>query len=81
MDYEQRFEAALKSAEPGRALRSLVLALSAEGVRKEVIYELCEQLLLRLRAASREAEEESLLDVMDALTGWCHSEARLLPDK
>jgi hypothetical protein len=81
MTHLQRFEAALRSAEPGRAMRSLVTELAAEGQGKDEIYAACERVALRLREAGREADEELVLDVMDALEGWCHPDARLLPDR
>jgi len=28
----------------------------------------------------RETDEDAVLDVMDALTGWCHPDAQLLAD-
>ncbi len=66
---------------PGPALRSFVRELSREGHAKAQINQLFEEFLPRLRCRNdyRESEEETVLDVMDALTGWCHPEARLLP--
>ena len=29
----------------------------------------------------RESDEDAVLDVMDALLGWCHPSAELLPEK
>jgi hypothetical protein len=81
MTHLERFETALRSAEPGRALRSLVNELAAEGQDKQDIYQLCERVMLRLREAGRGADEEVVLDVMDALDGWCHPGARLPSDR
>lgn len=77
----ERFTDALHSLEPGRALRALVLELSAQGYTKANLLELLEILLkeIRTREDSREADEELVLDLMDALTGWCHPDAQLLP--
>jgi hypothetical protein len=82
MTPEERLESALRSAEPARALRSLVLTLSQEGHAKTRIYQLLEELVAGLRSRDdyRESDGEVVLDVMDALTGWCHPDARLLPD-
>jgi hypothetical protein len=80
MRHQQRFDTALKAPDPGQALRSLVLELSAEGLTKAEIYQLFEEELLHLRAAGRPAEEEPILETMDALSGWCHPDARLLPE-
>jgi hypothetical protein len=81
MQYQQRFEAALRTPDPGQALRALVTELSAEGLSEPEIYQLFEEELLHLRAAGRSAEEDVILDTLDALSGWCHPDARLLPDK
>ena len=76
------FEKALQSAEPAQALRSLVDQLASEGYGKQEIYGFFEAFLLHLRHREnrKEAEEDMVLDVMDALTGWCHPSARLLAD-
>jgi hypothetical protein len=36
---------------------------------------------LRSRPDGRESDEDAVLDVMDALLGWCHPSAELLPEK
>lgn len=76
---EARLESALRSAEPARALRSLVRDLSREGCTRSEIYEILGKFVLqrRERADGRESDEEMILDVMDALTDWCHPAARL----
>ena len=81
MTSEERCEVALHTKEPERGLRALVLELAKEGRTKAEIYALLENALVRLRAGNgREEQEESVLNVMDALTGWCHPGGRLLPD-
>lgn len=79
---EDRLDHALHSPEPARALRSLVLELAAGGHSKSEIYESLEKLLLRCRAGDHNHgnREEVVLDVMDALAGWCHPDAHLLPE-
>lgn len=79
----ERFEGALSSPDPTRALRASVLELASEGRRKADIYALLEQFLLDLRAREdhREDDEDAVLDAMDALTEWCHPDARLLPEE
>jgi hypothetical protein len=79
---EDRLASALRSPDPAQGLRGLVLRLFEEGHTKADIYERLEKLLLSVRAREdyREADEDHLLEVMDALTGWCHPEAQLLPD-
>jgi hypothetical protein len=82
MTPEQRLASALQSPEPARTLRLAVVDLSRNGYTKEQIYGFLERLVLDLRARDdyRESAEDTVLDVMDALTGWCHPEARLLSD-
>jgi hypothetical protein len=82
MTPEQRLASALQSSEPARTLRRAVVDLSREGYAKEQIYDCLERLLLDLRTRENylESAEDVVLDVMDALTGWCHPEARLLSE-
>lgn len=70
---------ALRSPTPPQALRSAVTALAEEGQSPEGVYELLERFLLDLRArgTGSEADEELVLDLMDAATGWCHPSAQL----
>ena len=81
MTIEERCELALLTNEPERALRALVLDLAKEGRKKAEIYADLESVLIRLRRpGGREEQEEGILNVMDAMTEWCHPDARLLPD-
>ena len=83
MTAQERLETALRSKDPGLRLRGLVEDLAREGIAKPQIYQLLESLLsqLRMRADFSQTAEESILDVMDALDGWCHPSAKLLPDE
>jgi hypothetical protein len=83
MTAEERMEAALHCAEPVPALRGLVQDLAREGSSKTEIYGLLEKALAQVRARPvfRESDEDAVLDVMDALTGWCHTSAELLPER
>ena len=81
MKHEERFENALRSNEPLKCLNTFVFELSAEGRKKAEILKIFENFALCLRRKNREADEELLLEVMDALVGWCHPGARLLPDE
>ncbi len=78
----ERVASALGSPDSGRTLRSVVREMAREGFPKAELYALLEKCLLdlRLRADHPESEEDLLLDVMDALDGWCHPDARLLPE-
>ena len=76
----ERFESALHASAPVTALRTVVLELAAEGVDKPEIAARLEKFLLdrRLRDEHSESDEDALLDVLDALAGWCHPSAQLL---
>ena len=79
MTETERFETALHAHDPGAALRAVVLELAAEGIAKPEIYSRLEKFLIerRLREEHSESDEEALLDVLDALSGWCHPTAQL----
>ncbi len=81
MTDEERCELALQTKEPERALRALVLDLAKEGQKKAEIYTALESVLVSLRArGGRDEQEEGVLNVLDALTDWCHPGGRLLAD-
>lgn len=82
MTPETRLEEALRSSQAAQALRVLVQDLFREGRSKEDIYGFLETFMVQRRAHKdyRESDEEMILDVMDALTGWCHPEAQLLAE-
>ena len=82
MDHSVRFEAALASACPGKALRDLAIELAAHAHGRAEVYAIFEEHLrgLRQHQPAREADEDLLLDTMDALTGWCHPDARIPTD-
>lgn len=83
MTFAERVDIALRSAQPGTALRALIADLGREGRGNAEIIELLENLVAerRTRADFREEHEEAILDVLDALRGWCHPAAKLLPKK
>jgi hypothetical protein len=83
MTPEDRFTQALRSPEPTQSLRDVVLELAREGESKSAIYErlLAFVPIRRTQEDYRDADEDALTDVMDALTGWCHPSAELLPDQ
>ena len=83
MTANEGLETALCSATPVQTLRARVEELVREGSTQAEIYAQLETLLeqLRTRPDFREANEDAVLDVMDALTGWCHPVAELLPEK
>jgi hypothetical protein len=83
MTAEERVETALRSKEPVPALRRLVEDLGREGSTRTEMSRLFEDYLERVRAhpESHKGDEDAILDVLDALTGWCHPGAELLPEK
>ena len=81
MTFKQRFDKALSSQAPIKALRSLVLELSAEGRDKKKILKIFEEQRKRLRLANRESAEDAVMDVMDFLVGWCSPHVKLLSDE
>jgi hypothetical protein len=70
---------ALPATDFERELRALVLRMANEGTSKEKIISLLENLLPAFRTTD-DGREDGVLEVLDALTGWCHPDARLLPD-
>ena len=70
------------SPEPAQALRAVVLRLADEGHARAEIYSDLEHCLLQVRARgdASESDTDANLDVLDALAGWYHPSARLLPD-
>ena len=79
----EQLEQAHGSAQPAEAYRTVIQELSRDGWTSSQIYTELERFLasLRKRSEHRAEDEEGVLDVMDALTGWCHPDARLLPDE
>jgi hypothetical protein len=83
MTVEERLEKALQSPEADKALSALVHQLAAAGQDKAAIIALLENFLVqhRTRPDYRESQEDILLGILDALTGWCHPSAWLLPEE
>jgi hypothetical protein len=79
MTFIERLQAALDNQDAARTLRKVILELAAEGCPKPSITALLEKLLLDLRGRTnhREADEDAILDALDALAGWSHADARL----
>jgi hypothetical protein len=82
MNLQTAFEKSLSAPDPASALRTRILEFAKQGQSKAAIYDALEALVLSLRAkAGNEAAVELVLDVMDALTGACHPDARLLAEE
>jgi signal recognition particle receptor subunit beta len=81
MNYQARFEQALRSREPVDALIAIVKELVRQGQSKEQVRELLSQFLTHLQenAEPREADEDAVMDVLDFVDGWCSPHAKLFP--
>jgi hypothetical protein len=81
MFLQTQFKQTLSAPNPAVAMRSLVLDIAKQGYSKEAICDALEKLVLSLREnPGDDAAVELVLDTLDALTGFCHPSARLLPD-
>ena len=78
---DQRIEQALRSSAPVQELRNLALHLLAVGQTRDTILQLFEDARQELRQADRETAEESVMDVMDFLVGWCSPHMKLPPEQ
>ena len=74
---DQLFEEALASSEPLWELRGVVRGLLADGHDREAILADFEQFRLVLQAAGRESDDDTVLEVMDFVAGWCSPAMRL----
>lgn len=79
----ERLENALESPDLARELRSVVQDLARGGLKREELYQLLEELLVKLRRRENTSAsiEDAVLDVMDALSDWCHPNAQLIQDQ
>jgi hypothetical protein len=79
MDSINRFEAALHSDQQSARLRQLALDLAAEGYSPPTVLELFDAFRAVLQSSHREAEEDLVLETMDAIVGWCSESAKIFP--
>lgn len=79
MKPQESIEKALRSDEPLKTLQDLALEFSAQGKSESEIYKIFENFILHLRTRNtyKESDEEIIMEVLDAITGWCHPSARL----
>jgi hypothetical protein len=79
MSPKERLEAALKRPDPDWALRRAIEELAAEGLGRDGVIQLLEELLVAVRAQTplREGQEDAILDAMDGIYGWCHPSAQI----
>lgn len=72
-----RLAEALRSSDPMTSLSDAVRMLVAQGHERDALYAELGRLRESLAATGREAEENSVLDVMDFLTGFCSPQMRI----
>jgi hypothetical protein len=77
MNVQERLAHALCSEEPTVSLADAVRAMVAQGQDRDRIYEELELLRTRLQKDGRESDEDSVLEVMDFLTGFSSPHARI----
>jgi hypothetical protein len=74
---ETKLIKALESEQPLEEFRSIVRDLLAHGRSRDSIVSELEQLRSTLRAEGREEDEETILDVLDAVEGWCSPHTKI----
>jgi hypothetical protein len=79
LDSISQFEVALHTDQPSARLQQLALDLTAEGYSPPAVLELFEAFRAVLQSSHRQAEEDLVLETMDAIVGWCSPSARLFP--
>ena len=70
----------MQSDTSGEKLRETILALKQEGETKEEIYTAMNLLLdqvRKLHGGVDSDQEDTLLEIMDLIDGWCHPRHRL----
>src|SRR4051794_12018581 len=77
MGIDERVEAALRVPDRVEALRSFVHNLFTSGYDQSAVLDLLEGVRQELRTAAREEDEDTVLDVMDAVVGWCSPHTKL----
>jgi hypothetical protein len=71
---------AMQSDPSGEKLRQIILALKQEGQTKEEIYEAMNLLIDQVRelhGGVDSDQEDTLLEIMDLIVGWCNPRHRL----
>ncbi|HEV8555435.1 MAG TPA: hypothetical protein VGR06_03440 [Actinophytocola sp.] len=76
-DWLGAFERGLRAPEPLRGLRDVVAELLAAGADRTRVQEQLEAFRLRLQEQNRENDEDTVLDVLDFVTGWCSPDQKL----
>lgn len=81
MEYQGRFEEALRATDPVEALRLVVEDLVRRGQSKEQVRESLSRFLDQLQNSKerREADADAVMDVLDFVEGWCSPHMKLFP--
>jgi len=77
MDIYDRFMKAIASDQAMWSLREEIRQLLTEGHDRAVLLSQLEAFRGQLRLAGRDADEDTVLEVMDFLTGWCSPDMQL----
>jgi hypothetical protein len=71
MKLDARLEKGLAAPDPLPELRNLIEDLYAAGQTQPAILELFETARQHLRQSGRERDEDTIMEAMDFLVGWC----------
>jgi hypothetical protein len=77
MNFDILFEEALKSENPPKSLTELVKRLLKEGIEHDDIYQEALRFHAFLMSQGRETDDDIILELCDALTGWVHPDYKL----
>ncbi|SMC30922.1 hypothetical protein SAMN06296952_0029 [Oscillospiraceae bacterium] len=61
-------------------LSELAVKYKDLGMDNESMYHNLEVLRQEMRAKEDEASEDLIMDLMDRVVGWCHTDCRIYPD-
>jgi len=71
IDLTERLLGAFNAQIPLQALRAELIQLRTEGHEKEVLLTTLEKCRTHLQQTNRENDEDTVLEAMDYLVGWC----------
>ncbi len=71
MAIDSIFEQALASSNRVGELRKIAQEMLDGGAQPEVVLKRFEQIRASLRESGREDDEDTIMDVMDMISGWC----------
>lgn len=74
---DAQFDAALHLPQPLLGLREAVRTLLAHGWKHDELLAALEDYREQLRAADRDADEDTVLEAMDFLAGWCSPQMKV----